>query len=46
MDHVSGLAYEEYSEANYFADQTGVWEIREDSEGVKGKIMEQVEHFS
>ena len=43
--HVIGLAYEEYSEANYFADQTGVWEIRQDSKGMKGKVMEQVKHF-
>ena len=42
MDHVIGLAYEEDSEADYFADQTGVWEIRQDSKGVKGKVMEQV----
>ena len=37
-----GLAYEEYSEADYFADQTGVWEIRQDTQGIKGKVMEQV----
>ena len=36
------VAYEEYSEANYFADQTGVWEIRQDTQGTKGKVMEQV----
>ena len=34
--------YDEYSEADYFADQTGVWEIRQDSTGMKGKVMEQV----
>ncbi|XP_065883911.1 galactocerebrosidase-like isoform X2 [Dysidea avara] len=34
--------YDEYSEADYFADQTGVWEIRQDSVGKKGKVMEQV----
>ena len=42
MGYTMGLAYEEYSEANYFADQTGVWEIRQDSQGMKGKVMEQV----
>ena len=39
------LAYEVYSEANYFADQTGVWEIREDSTGMKGNVMEQVRNL-
>ena len=36
------IEYAEYSEADYFADQTGVWEIRQDSVGTKGKVMEQV----
>jgi len=36
------IEYNEYSEADYFADQTGVWEIRQDSIGTKGKVMEQV----
>ena len=36
------IDYDEYSEAAYFADQTGVWEIRQDSTGSKGKVMEQV----
>ena len=34
--HYNGLAYELYSEADYFADQTGVWEIHEDSKGMMG----------
>jgi len=39
---VSLIEYDEFSEADYFADQTGVWEIRNDSVGTKGKVMEQV----
>lgn len=42
LSYNNSLAYDEYSEAKYFADQTGVWEIRQDSKGVKGKVMEQV----
>lgn len=42
FNYINLIGYEEYSEANYFADQTGVWEIRQDSTGMKGKVMEQV----
>ena len=42
LNDSNSIAYEEYSEASYFADQTGVWEIRQDSKGMKGKVMEQV----
>ena len=42
LNDSNSIAYEEYSEANYFADQTGVWEIRQDSKRMKGKVMEQV----
>ena len=42
LSYTLGVAYEEYSEANYFADQTGVWEIRQGTQRMKNKVMEQV----
>ena len=38
------IAYDEFSEANYFSDQSGIFEIRK-SQYIQGKVMTQVHTY-